>query len=150
MREGAATWVMARHSPNVNEEEEEAAQIAWRKWERAAESLNHADEAEDFQAIGMRCREVLLAMVKQLASRFDLSTTAAPPLDGDFLAWSTVIARKVARGRLRSYLVTTAKATWQYVQSLTHDSSATPTDAETAVSATGHVLEAYSRAVTRH
>jgi hypothetical protein len=30
---------------------------AWRRWEQAGELLNEAEEAEDFQAVGMRCRE---------------------------------------------------------------------------------------------
>jgi hypothetical protein len=41
--------------------------IALRRWTQAAESLDSADEAEEFQAVGMRCRESLIAMVRAIA-----------------------------------------------------------------------------------
>ena len=39
----------------------------WRKWEQAADALDTAEEAEDFQAVGMRCRETLIQMVRALS-----------------------------------------------------------------------------------
>ena len=32
----------------------------WRRWEQAAETLEMAEEAEDFQAVGVKCRECLI------------------------------------------------------------------------------------------
>lgn len=45
----------------------------WRRWEQAAESYDEAEEAEDFQAVGMRCRETLIQFVRvPLANRTGL------------------------------------------------------------------------------
>ena len=35
----------------------------WRTLEEAREALRHAEEVEDFQAVGMRCRESLITLV---------------------------------------------------------------------------------------
>jgi hypothetical protein len=39
----------------------------WRLWEGAVESYDTAEEAEDFQAVGMKCRESLIQFVRSLA-----------------------------------------------------------------------------------
>src|SRR6266851_9614574 len=39
----------------------------WRRWEQAAETYDEAEEAEDFQAVGMKCRETLIQYVRALA-----------------------------------------------------------------------------------
>jgi hypothetical protein len=53
---------------------------AWRRWEQAGEALNEAEEAEDFQSVGMRCRECLIVMVRTLSTPDTLrSARASPP-----------------------------------------------------------------------
>jgi len=39
----------------------------WRRWEQAAGSCDAAEEAEDFQAVGVRCRETLIQLVRLLS-----------------------------------------------------------------------------------
>ncbi len=41
---------------------------AWRRWEQAGEVLNQAEEAEDFQSVGMRCPECLIVIVADAAT----------------------------------------------------------------------------------
>jgi hypothetical protein len=36
---------------------------ASRRWEQATETLDMAEEAEDFQGVGMKCRECLIQLV---------------------------------------------------------------------------------------
>jgi hypothetical protein len=40
---------------------------AFRRWEQAAEALDASKESEEVQAVGMRCRECLIAFVRSLA-----------------------------------------------------------------------------------
>jgi hypothetical protein len=61
---GLMARVMARQEIPVAGEEHERSLVAWRRWEQAHEALERGDEAEDFQAVGMRCRECLLDMVR--------------------------------------------------------------------------------------
>jgi hypothetical protein len=34
----------------------------WRRFRRAVEAMDDAEEAEDYQAVGMRCREALITL----------------------------------------------------------------------------------------
>jgi len=38
----------------------------WRRWEEASNALDAAEEAEEFQAVGMRCRECLIQLVRSV------------------------------------------------------------------------------------
>lgn len=64
---GVTARMMARHEPGVEALEQTTMQDAWRRWQQAGQVLDEAEEAEDFQAVGMRCRECLIAMVRTLA-----------------------------------------------------------------------------------
>jgi hypothetical protein len=94
---GLAARVMARQR-DAKSEESDRLLPAFRKWSQAADSFDRADEAEEFQAVGMRCREALLAAVlapRQNATIAELPV-AAELKAGDFLGWSEVIADHVA------------------------------------------------------
>ena len=41
---------------------------AFRRWEQAAEALDRSTESEEIQAVGMRCRECLIAFLRSVAS----------------------------------------------------------------------------------
>lgn len=56
-----------------------AMQNAWRRWEEAGELLNEAEEADDFQTVGMRCRECLIDMVRALAMPAKVPADTSPP-----------------------------------------------------------------------
>lgn len=133
---------------------EQAARFAkaWRAWEQAGEALNEADEAEEFQAVGMRCRQSLLAFVKEAASLAPASVKALPKA-GDFVGWSDLLADTIAAGssaeRRRGYLKSIAGSTWELVNWLTHAESASQFEAHFSYMATEHTLSSWSVALMR-
>jgi len=137
---GVTARMMSRSRPGV--EPMEAAQLpaAWRKWQQAGEALDEAEEPEDFQAVGMRCRESLIAMVRKLGTPEMVRAGAEPPKRSDVPGWADLIANHVARGGsakyVRGYMKAVAKSGWDVVNWLTHASGATKADAVLALEAT--------------
>jgi hypothetical protein len=126
---------------------------AWRRLDQAEEPVDVADEAEEFQAVGMRCRECLLAIVRSVAS--DSMVQGQPiPKKGDFIHWTEAIAESIAPGareaEVRHHLKTMAKSAWQLVSWLTHAVDAVRFDALMATQATGSTLTAFEIALFRH
>jgi hypothetical protein len=151
---GVTARVMSRATPRVERMEETLLAAAWRKWQQAAEALDEAEEPEDFQSVGMRCRESLIAMVKTLAKPEMVAPGDAAPKRADVSAWSERIADHIAHGSsakyVRGYMKASAKSGWDLVSWLTHASGATRVDAIMALEATQHTLATYSTAVFRH
>ncbi len=133
---------------------EQAARFAkaWRAWEQAGQALAEADEAEEFQAVGMRCRQSLLAFVNEAASLTPPSVKALPKA-GDFVGWSGLLADTITAGssaeRKRGYLKSIAKSTWELVNWLTHAGNANQFDAHFSYLATEHALASWSVALMR-
>ncbi|MGH9892114.1 MAG: hypothetical protein ACREA0_09065, partial [bacterium] len=127
---------------------------SWRRLEQALVEVDRAGEAEDFQAIGMRCRECLLAFLSEVAEAKMVPADREKPKDGDFINWSEVIADHIARGgsakEVRSHLKVTARTAWQLVGWLTHARNAVRFDGHLAIDATRAVLDAYFVALVRH
>ncbi len=144
---------MHNRAPAVPDEQRDRLATAWRRWIQAAEALDRADEAEEFQAVGMRCRECLLAMARDIANDGMVPKEEEPPKGSDFIHWSALIANHIARGssnsRIRSYLKATAKEAWELVAWLTHATNASRMDGEFAVEATNHILTGFSVALVR-
>jgi hypothetical protein len=65
--------IVLAHRNAPPEEDDEALKITgpWRRWTEAADALNDAVEAADFQAVGVRCRRVriLALLVRDPRSR---------------------------------------------------------------------------------
>ncbi len=125
-----------------------------RLWEQAAEAQNVAEEAEDFQTVGMRCRETLVSLAQDLASNDLVPASQDAPKASDFVHWAELIANAVAAGaplaRLRGLLKSSAKEAWEYVAWVTHNKSATRFDAEIAVQTVASVLALFEDAIDRH
>lgn len=151
---GVTARMMTLHEPGVEILEEITLQDAWRRWQQAGEALNEAEEAEDFQAVGMRCRECLVAMVRILALPEMVPDGETAPRKADVIHWCELIANHVARGasaeEVRGYLKNTSKAAWKLVNWLTHAHGATRADAILAHDATQHVLAIFGTAVFRY
>ena len=149
---GLTARIMAREGGRP--EGWERVSSAWRRWNQAAEALDHADEAEEFQAVGMRCRESLVALVKELADPEMVPSGAEAPKAADFIHWSELIANHVAPGssssNVRGYLKCVAKRTWQLVSWLTHATGAVRFDGAMAVEATQSTFAAFSLAWMRY
>jgi hypothetical protein len=150
---GLTARVMERSERAAPDEQAEHFPIAWRKWEQAGEALNKANEAEDFQAVGMRCRESLIAFAREASSVVKLDDKAPLVKASDFKGWSELIANTIAAGasakRRRNYLKSAAKSTWEFVNWLTHADTATRFDSYFAFQATGHVLSSWSLSLLR-
>lgn len=149
---GLAARMMERDNRTPRPEHAARFSRAWHTWERAGDALDEADEVEEFQAIGMRCRESLLAFVREVVGVALVEGT--PPKASDFIGWSELLANTIASGdsaeRRRGYLKAIAKSTWELVNWLTHSTSATRSDAHFGFEATQHALGTWSLAVLRH
>lgn len=134
---------------------EQAARFAkaCRAWEQAGEALAEADEAEEFQAVGMRCRQSLLAFVREAAPLAPASVKSLPKVD-DYVGWSDLLADTIVKGssaeRRRGYLKSIAKSTWELVNWLTHAGSASQFDSHFSYVSTEHALSSWSVALMRY
>ena len=127
--------------------------VAWRRWEQGSDAIDTAHEAEDFQAIGMRCRECLVAFVRGVQADVKVPEGVEPPKAADVINWTAHLSEWVAPGEkakdVRAYLKHLGATTWQLVNWLTHASNARLDDAELVVSATGHLLRTFSEVIMR-
>ena len=127
---------------------------AFRRWEQAARALDEGKESEDVQAVGMRCRETLLAFTRSVATPEMVPEGEETPQASNFVDWSTFIANSIAPGscneRIPGYLRALAKETWQLVGWLTHAVNASRHDRTMVVDATHSVIEAFGTALIRH
>lgn len=150
---GLMARVAARREPEGSEAEQEFLLVTNRKMVQASEAFDQADEAEEFQAVGMRCRECLLAMVRELTSGTDIAEGQNLPKVADFPAWNERIANAVSPGssaeHARGYLKSTGDRAWRLVNWLTHAANATRSDADLALSVTSHVINNYALSVLR-
>lgn len=126
----------------------------WRRWEQAAESYDDAEEAEGFQAVGMRCRETLIQFVRVLAKPEMVPAGEEAPKRADVVGWSSLIANNIAPGDRNSYvrghLKAISKSAWDLANWLTHQAGSTRADAEIVLDATQNVIDTFGTAVMRH
>jgi hypothetical protein len=150
---GLMMRVDAQREPGGTEAEQELLLMTNRKLVQAGEAFDTADEAEDFQAVGMHCRECLLALVRELSEGGDFDKDGELPKKSDFKAWADRIAGDVAAGgsaeRVRSYLKKISDETWQITNWLTHATNATRPDAMLALAATENVITSFVPMVLR-
>jgi hypothetical protein len=126
---------------------------AFRKWEQAAQALDASSESEEVQAVGMRCRETLLAFIRSASNPSMVPAGTDAPQASNFIAWSELVANHLASGkrneRIRGYLKALAKETWEVVNWLTHTANANKIEGTMAIDATHSVLEAFGSALIR-
>jgi hypothetical protein len=150
---GLMARVASRDARKAGTPNQDRFAAAWRRWEQAASAIDDASEAEDFQAVGMKCRECLLTFVASAPEYVELPDGAVLPQRGNFKEWAELIANWSAPGEhskdIRTYLKQLSGSAWGLVNWLTHTSNAVAIDAELAMDATHHVLEVFSAAVVR-
>lgn len=150
---GLMARVMAKEALKAPSRPEPRLEKTRRQWEQAAEAQVEADEAEEFQAVGVRCRETLVSFVHAMGTSALVPVGETPPKASDFIHWSETIAEAVAPGasaaHLRSYLKTLAKEAWEYVQWLTHAKNAARSDGAIAVEIVAHLLSLFEQAIER-
>jgi hypothetical protein len=127
---------------------------ALRKWEQAAQALDESSESEEVQAVGMRCRETLIAFIRSVSDPAMVPEGTEKPKAADFVNWSQFVASHLAPGqrneRIRGYLKALAKESWELVNWLTHSANVSKVDGTLAIDATHLVIEAFGAALIRH
>jgi hypothetical protein len=147
---GLCTLLREKFRIEADEESAEHIGRAWRRYAKAVDAMSEAEEAEEFQAVGIRCREALLALIRDHATAPWLPGTESPPKAADFGGWADLHAQALASGRMRSYLRDLASRTWDIAVWLQHYADATELDAELALEATAHFLRMFALAVRRY
>jgi hypothetical protein len=127
---------------------------SWRRWQQAFEAYDSGDEAENFQAVGVRLRECLVSFVGETRSDELVPDGAERPKNADFKAWTDLLANFLAAGaasaKLRSYLKAITVETWTYVNRLTHAKNPVRMDAEIGLKMVEHLLGMFTAARMRH
>lgn len=110
---GVMARVASRDSKRAPDSHKHRLRAAWRRWETAVESIDAARETEDFQAVGMRCRETLVTLVKSLQKAVEVPQGQERPKAANVPDWFVLIAGHFASGarneHVRSHLRATAK-----------------------------------------
>ncbi|MDQ6436203.1 gamma-glutamylcyclotransferase family protein [Mesorhizobium sp. LHD-90] len=110
------------------------------KLEEAGTAVTQAQNLTGYQAVGVRCREVLLELIG--VAQDSAKWTDSPPQRANFRAWTEIICNdllpsdtnKERRGALKGALETA----WTFSNWLTHSKSATWIDADMAHSLLQH------------
>lgn len=127
----------------------------FRHCSEAFDALKVAQEVTDFEAIGVRCREVLLAFTTaaQIVIPWQ-GEDAKKPKQADFKAWVDHICAAALAGssqeHRRHLFKTLLIESWNFSNWLTHAKASTWYDAEAAVSTVEHALGLISIVVIRH
>jgi hypothetical protein len=150
---GLTARVWAREAREAPERPAPKLEQTRRQWEQAAEAQNNAEEAEEFQAVGMRCRETLISFAHAMADDALVPEGAGRPKRSDFVHRAELVAGAAVPGprnaALRSYLNTVASRAWDYVSSLTHAKNAIRVDGDLAVEMTAHFLSMFEQVIHR-
>jgi hypothetical protein len=146
---GLGIFMAERSRADLPEAEEERVSGAWRRYKQALADMDDAGESEDFQAVGIKCRDALLAVVRDHMAAEWVGDVHTPPKASDFKAWGAIFAERLAEGRVRSYIKALVDKTWDLSVWLQHNTNATPDDAELVLDATGQFLSALGRLIDR-
>jgi len=125
----------------------------WRRWEQAFEAYESGDEAENFQAVGVRLRECLISFIIETANDDLVAVGEVPPQGANFKEWTALLADNMASGKsnehLRSYLKKMSVETWEYANWLTHAKNAVRPDADIGIKTVEHLLRTFTLARIR-
>lgn len=115
--------------------------------------MTTSQEAEDFQAVGVRLRECLVSFAGEIADADLVPDGTDAPKGAGVVEWSNLLADRLASGspnqELRSCVKKLARETWDLVNKLTHDKNAGSYDAEIGTAAVSHFLSTITAARMR-
>lgn len=147
---GLGAVLAERSRGELEDDNEQHVTAPWRRYRDALTAMNEADEAEDFQSVGIKCRDALIALGKLYQDAEWLGDVADPPKVADFKGWGGIYAERLSRDRVRNYVKALVEKTWDLTVALQHNSNATPFDADLALEATAHLIGTLGRLVSRH
>jgi len=116
----------------------------WRRFMSAVDAMGEAEEAEDYQAVGMRCREALVTLAREHQDAEWVHVPDERPLAGDAKAWLRIYADSLTVGRPRDYMRTLADRTWALANWQTHYTESTEWDAQLVLDATARLLNTFA------
>jgi hypothetical protein len=121
---------------------------------QASEALSNAQEVGDFQAIGVRCREALLAFTTAAQIVVPWAGESVKPKQADFKIWVDHICSVTLAGQThehrRHLLKTLLDEAWRFSNWLTHAKSSAWHDAEAATTTVEHALGLATSLLLRH
>ncbi len=119
----------------------------------AHETRSQAEEVADYQALGVRCREALLAFVGVVQVVMPWTSAEVAPQKANLKEWADHLCEVSMSGAThkerRHLLKTQLEAAWRFTNWLTHSQSSKWHDAEAAVSSTEHAISLATSAVIR-
>lgn len=142
--------VMAERDRGQLEDHEEAEVSGpWRRFRDALRLMDDASESEDYQAVGIKCRDALIALGMSFQEADWLPELTDPPQSANFKAWGDIAAEQLSEGRFRRYVKALVEKTWDITVSLQHTTNATPADADFVLDATAHLIGVFARLIRR-
>ena len=151
---GVTTRMAQAEMTNEQEEAHDQINQLMNRLAGARVTLFKAKKAEDFQSVGMKCRECLLLLVKTFAQTQMVPKGQEMPQRGNFIGWCESIVNYFVPGasnhQLRSYLKGISKETWQLANWLTHAQYADRFHGNLATEATENVLLSFIMASANH
>ena len=122
--------------------------------QEASEALAQAEEVADYQSIGVRCREALLAFVNIAQTVMPWTGPGEPPKNADLKAWADHICSGALSGdshkHRRHLFKTLLESAWEFTNWLTHTKSSHWHDAEAGLTVTENAIGLCISVVIRH
>jgi hypothetical protein len=127
---------------------------AYRYLGEAGDALTHAQEVADYQSIGVKCREALLAFAGAAQTVVPWRSQGPAPKRADLKAWADHIGNVVLAGasneQRRHLFKTLLDSAWKFANWLTHAKGSHWHDAEAAVEVTENAMGLCTSAVIVH
>jgi hypothetical protein len=135
-----------------DEEQVAPARAALRRYESAVSAMAEAVEAEDFQSVGIRCRDALIAL--GMAYVDDEWVVFADgderPKAADAKGWLRIYADSLSGNkRQHDFVRALVEKAWDAIVALQHDSNATEWDAEVVLIATQAIFRTFGTLLTK-
>lgn len=150
---GLCLRVPRSHRSKLSELPVEPLAACFRHMSEASDALGGAQEVSDFQTVGVRCREALLAFTSAAQIVMPWARENKPK-QADFKAWIDHVCLVSLAGHThehrRHLLKTLLDEAWRFANWLTHAKGSTWYDAEAATTTVEHALGLAASLVVRH
>ena len=124
----------------------EIAPVLFRKLKHIAELIDDAEEIEDFQAIGVQCREILIELGNSIYTP-EMAGNEEQPQASNFKKKAELFLKVSLPGSdnsdYRSIIKKLTEATWDYANKLTHSQNSTYYEASSCVSLILSLISVY-------
>lgn len=118
----------------------------FRKLRNVVGQLDKSKEIEDFQSIGVQCREILIELGNTIYFE-EMAGTGEQPQSSNFKRKAELFVQFYLFGSdnsdYRNYIKKITEATWEYACKITHSKSATFYEASTCVTLTTSLVSVY-------